>query len=105
MCGINGILVKSDDLNIRGILTKMNNKIIHRGPDDEGYLTEIATNYSIGMSMRRLAVLDILSGQQPIYSNDKQKVIVYNGEIYNHQSLKNILKEKGYQFSTKSDTE
>lgn len=105
MCGINGILVKSDDLNIRGILNKMNNKIIHRGPDDEGYLTETATNYSIGMSMRRLAVLDILSGQQPIYSNDKQKVIVYNGEIYNHQSLKNILKEKGYQFSTKSDTE
>lgn len=105
MCGINGILVKSDDLNIRGILTKMNNKIIHRGPDDEGYLTETATNYSIGMSMRRLAVLDILSGQQPIYSNDKQKVIVYNGEIYNHQSLKNILKEKGYQFSTRSDTE
>ncbi|WP_100615838.1 asparagine synthase (glutamine-hydrolyzing) [Confluentibacter citreus] len=107
MCGINGILYKksSSEIEITTVLTKMNNLIIHRGPDDDGFFKTVQDSYSLGMSMRRLAIIDLASGKQPMYSNDKKIVIVFNGEIYNYKVLKSKLESEGISFKTSSDTE
>ena len=107
MCGINGIIdrtkLKKNEIN--SILTKMNNLIIHRGPDQDGIFHEVSDSYSVGMAMRRLSIIDLTSGKQPIYSDDKQIVIVFNGEIYNFQELRSKLEKEGVLFHTTSDTE
>lgn len=106
MCGINGIVSKkiNNSLKVSEILNQMNHEIIHRGPDDDGFFTESNQNFSIGMAMRRLSIIDLSTGKQPIYSADNQKVIVFNGEIYNYKILKqDHLSE--YNFKTSSDTE
>lgn len=107
MCGINGIVYlgeTSDDV-LKEEINLMNNIIIHRGPDDEGVFTDKDSFGSIAMGMRRLSIIDLNSGKQPIYSDDKQIVIVFNGEIYNYKILKRELESKGVIFKTKSDTE
>tara|TARA_R110000868_G_scaffold90110_1_gene250382 strand:+ start:18132 stop:20033 length:1902 start_codon:yes stop_codon:yes gene_type:complete len=107
MCGINGIISNSPsskkELNDR--INTMNNLIIHRGPDDDGIFVETGPNYGIAMGMRRLAIIDLHSGMQPITSEDGEITIVFNGEIYNFLQLKNSLLEKGINFNTSSDTE
>ena len=107
MCGINGIIdktkLKKNEIN--SILTKMNNLIIHRGPDQDGIFHEVSDSCSVGMAMRRLSIIDLTSGKQPIYSDDKQIVIVFNGEIYNFQELRSKLEKEGVLFHTTSDTE
>ncbi|MBR9913756.1 MAG: asparagine synthase (glutamine-hydrolyzing) [Algicola sp.] len=107
MCGINGILnkVSSDKDQLKASLTQMNDLIIHRGPDEFGIFTETDTNLGVGMAMRRLSIIDLSSGQQPIYSEDKSIVIVFNGEIYNFPTLKEQLLNAGVSFHTHSDTE
>ena len=75
--------------------------IAHRGPDSEGYYTD----KNIALGFRRLSIIDLKSGSQPIYNEDKSKVIIFNGEIYNFESLREELIEKGHEFSTKTDTE
>lgn len=104
MCGINGFLskstYKSDDF-----LKRMNAKIIHRGPDEDGFFTENFNETTLGMAMRRLSIIDLTSGKQPIFNADQSKVIVFNGEIYNFKSLREELKGKGYTFYTSCDTE
>ncbi|MGS2726156.1 asparagine synthase (glutamine-hydrolyzing) [Psychroserpens sp. BH13MA-6] len=107
MCGINGILnkVSSDKDQLKTSLTQMNDLIIHRGPDEFGIFTETDTNLGVGMAMRRLSIIDLSSGQQPIYSEDKSIVIVFNGEIYNFPALKEQLLNAGVTFHTHSDTE
>ena len=106
MCGINGVVsqIKSEK-EIATTLTKMNNLIIHRGPDDDGYITKTKNNYSLGMAMRRLSIIDLNSGKQPIFNEDKTIAIVFNGEIYNYKKLRAELIELGVPFKTKSDTE
>ena len=104
MCGINGFVSKQNSRDI-GTINKMNNIIIHRGPDDDGVYFKNYNNYSVGMGMRRLSIIDKDNGKQPMYSDDKTKVIVFNGEIYNFQSLKIELSQKGVLFKTDSDTE
>lgn len=79
----------------------MNRAIFHRGPDEEGYFD----GGNIGLGSRRLSIIDISSGQQPIFSEDKKLVIVFNGEIYNYRTLRQILLRKGHRFKTNSDTE
>ena len=79
----------------------MNHAIIHRGPDEDGFYV----NQNVGLAMRRLSIIDLASGQQPIYNADKTKAIVFNGEIYNYQTLRAELEEQGHTFYTKSDTE
>ncbi len=106
MCGINGFISKShkDFQIINGIMSNMNQEIIHRGPDEDGFFTDNNQNFSIGMAMRRLSIIDLSSGKQPIFSSDNQKVIVFNGEIYNY----NLLRQEhlsDYNFKTNSDTE
>jgi asparagine synthase (glutamine-hydrolysing) len=99
MCGICGIV--SDNHNIIGpSLDLMNRAIMHRGPDDEGqYL-----NNNFGMGMRRLSIIDLETGHQPMFSADKRLVIVFNGEIYNYRDLKQKYLND-YQFASRSDTE
>ncbi|WP_040281893.1 asparagine synthase (glutamine-hydrolyzing) [Psychroserpens damuponensis] len=107
MCGINGVIFKSkqDEQTVRQQLTVMNDLIIHRGPDDDGVFINATPNYSVGMAMRRLSIIDLSSGQQPMFSEDKNIAIVFNGEIYNFKTLKHQLEANGIQFKTTSDTE
>ena len=107
MCGINGIITKTSqkEADITSTLNKMNNLIIHRGPDEDGFVTQQENDFSLGMSMRRLSIIDLSSGKQPIYSDDKKIVIVFNGEIYNFKILKAELEASGVTFKTTSDTE
>nr|WP_321234818.1 asparagine synthase (glutamine-hydrolyzing) [uncultured Psychroserpens sp.] len=107
MCGINGIIFKSkQEINtVKHTLTKMNDLIIHRGPDDDGIYLKSGSSYAVGMGMRRLSIIDLSTGNQPMYSKDETIGIVFNGEIYNFQTLREQLKDKGVAFSTTSDTE
>ena len=107
MCGINGIIAKTNrnKNEISSILNTMNDLIIHRGPDEDGLFSEENAAFSIGMGMRRLSIIDLSSGKQPIFSDDKQIVIVFNGEIYNYKILKAKLEAEGVTFNTSSDTE
>jgi len=100
MCGITGFLnYKNSDRE--NILSAMNDAIAHRGPDGEGqYL-----NDDIGLAHRRLAIIDLNSGDQPMFSVDKRYVTVFNGEIYNYRELRERLTNKGCEFRTNSDTE
>ena len=105
MCGINGIYNINKTTNIESVLTYMNNLIKHRGPDDDGFFIENNKPFELGMSMRRLAIIDLKSGQQPIFNESKDIVIVFNGEIYNYKSIKSSLKLEGVVFQTNTDTE
>jgi len=101
MCGIVGI-VRNDGKPVdEQLLTRMNNAIRHRGPDDDGYYL----NGSAGLAMRRLAIIDLKSGQQPIHNHDRSAWIVFNGEIYNYLELREKLEKLGHTFYTNSDTE
>ncbi|MCK5649240.1 MAG: amidotransferase 1, exosortase A system-associated [Gammaproteobacteria bacterium] len=106
MCGIAGIFDSSSrtqgrrDINPK-ILEAMNQVQIHRGPDDGGYFIQ----KGIGLAHRRLSIIDISTGQQPLFSQDKSVVIVFNGEIYNYRDIRETLVQKGYKFQTHSDTE
>jgi asparagine synthase (glutamine-hydrolysing) len=105
MCGINGLLTINKVDNLSEQLTAMNNLIIHRGPDADGEFIAIEDHYSITMGMRRLSIIDLSTGNQPIYSEDLSKVIVFNGEIYNYEVIKEQLIIQGCVFNTNSDTE
>ena len=101
MCGIVGFINNDGSAADRAILEKMNRAIIHRGPDEDGFYL----NQNVGLAMRRLAIIDLAGGQQPIHNADKSKWIVYNGEIYNYQELRQDLDKRGHEFYTNSDTE
>ena len=107
MCGINGI-IKSGlfDLNIvRNNIKVMNDSILHRGPDEDGEFIIDMKYYCCSMAMRRLSIIDLNTGSQPIFSEDRNLVIVFNGEIYNYTILKKTLLDEGVVFTTNSDTE
>jgi asparagine synthase (glutamine-hydrolysing) len=105
MCGINGFVAYNHSIDHHDTIDKMNNLIIHRGPDADGEFIAIKDHYSITMGMRRLSIIDLNTGNQPIYSEDLSKVIVFNGEIYNYQILREQLINQGCVFKTNSDTE
>lgn len=98
MCGICGIIRKGDN---KDIIKKMNDRIMHRGPDGEGYYID----GDIAFGHRRLSIIDLSTGDQPIYNEDNSVVTVYNGEIYNYVELRSKLESLGHEFKTKSDTE
>lgn len=100
MCGIVGFVNKKGSAD-RPVLERMCEAIVHRGPDDDGFYTD--ENAAIGM--RRLSIIDVAGGKQPIHNADRTKWIVFNGEIYNYQELRRGLDERGHQFYTNSDTE
>ena len=100
MCGIAGYVTTKDKPE-QTVLKKMTDRIAHRGPDGEGFYLDD----QCGLGHRRLAIIDLDGGDQPIYSSDRRYVIVYNGEIYNYKELRAELKECGAAFYTESDTE
>jgi asparagine synthase (glutamine-hydrolysing) len=102
MCGITGIVDLRAPREIdRGLLRRMNDAQSHRGPDGDG------EHFSPGVALghRRLAIIDVATGQQPLYNEDRSVVIVFNGEVYNYQSLIPELQALGHTFHTRSDTE
>lgn len=106
MCGINGIIKSNTtEKDLLSKLEKMNQRIFHRGPDEDGFFVESTGDKTIGFAMRRLSIIDLSSGKQPIFTDDQSKVIVFNGEIYNYKILKADLEKKGIAFHTSSDTE
>jgi asparagine synthase (glutamine-hydrolysing) len=102
MCGICGIFFSDRDWHVKGnLLAGMNQRIVHRGPDDEGFFVE----ENVGLAMRRLSIIDVKSGHQPLANENQDVWIVYNGEIYNHTELRADLEAKGHRYRTRSDTE
>ena len=101
MCGIVGIVNSESKRVDEALLGRMCNAIRHRGPDDDGFYI----NGSVGLGMRRLSIIDLASGQQPIHNQDRSAWIVYNGEIYNYLQLRQQLEKLGHTFYTNSDTE
>src|SRR5947208_2459879 len=102
MCGIVGIVDIRERREIsRGVLTRMNESQHHRGPDEVG----LHVQPGIGLGHRRLSIIDLSTGQQPLYNEDGSVVVVFNGEIYNYQELIPELANLGHVFRTRSDTE
>lgn len=104
MCGITGFITKEKNAPVAPreiLLDKMCRVITHRGPDEQG--TIVRERAALGM--RRLSIIDLQCGQQPIFSEDKNLAIVFNGEIYNYRELKTELEARGHLFKTNSDTE
>jgi asparagine synthase (glutamine-hydrolysing) len=102
MCGIAGIFNLHQPHPIEPtLLAQINNAQLHRGPDDEGYYID----EHVGLAHRRLSIIDLSSGHQPIFNEDDSVVIVFNGEIYNYQALYDELTQLGHTFKTVSDTE
>ncbi|MBR5525182.1 MAG: asparagine synthetase B, partial [Brochothrix sp.] len=104
MCGFIGcinnkpVAISADD---KAVFEKMNKFIEHRGPDDEGYFYED----HISMGFRRLSIVDVENGHQPLAYDDGRYWIIFNGEVYNHVALREELIAKGHTFKTESDTE
>lgn len=97
MCGIAGAYGDVEGISIDEMLST----IVHRGPDEQGVLTDA----DIAMGTRRLSIIDLEGGSQPIFNENGSVAVCFNGEIYNHQSLRQDLERRGHQFTTKSDTE
>lgn len=97
MCGITGILGSDDLVTVR----KMTETLVNRGPDDSGYFSD----GGIALGHRRLSIIDLTTGKQPMFNEDRSIVIIYNGEIYNFRELRVQLTTSGHRFVTNSDTE
>src|SRR4030095_15303373 len=114
MCGIAGIADPTGHPIDRAVLRRMSDAILHRGPDDDGFYVstdgEMGAQISfgaasVGLGMRRLAIIDLVTGKQPIHNEDKTVWVILNGEIYNFPELRSELESKGHRFYTNSDTE
>ena len=102
MCGIAGVVYLKRDRRIEpDVLKRMADVIRHRGPDDEGYYIQ----QNVGLAFRRLSIIDLSTGHQPLSNHDDSIHLIFNGEIYNYQEHREALKQKGYQFKTTTDTE
>jgi len=107
MCGITGLIVQNAHMNTSAVLRDMTNIIAHRGPDDEGFFetTSKCGKYRIGLGHRRLSIIDLHTGHQPLGNEDGSIQIIFNGEIYNFKELREKLIACGHSFKTTSDTE
>src|SRR5262249_46091168 len=101
MCGIVGIVGPGSEPINQSWLEAMNTSLRHRGPDEDGFYV----NATVGLGMRRLAIIDVSGGQQPVHNEDKTVWAVFNGEIYNYVELRRDLERAGHRFYTQSDTE
>ena len=101
MCGITGMIGKRGEVIQAADVHRMCQTIVHRGPDDEG----IYAQGPAGLGMRRLSIIDLAGGKQPIHNEDRTVWVVFNGEIYNFPELRRELEGRGHQFYTHSDTE
>ena len=107
MCGIAGFILTDSVTDPSNLLRSMADIIAHRGPDDEGFYKthSCSSEYSVGLAHRRLSIIDLNTGHQPIGNEDGSIQIVFNGEIYNFKSLRDKLITRGHRFRTSSDTE
>jgi asparagine synthase (glutamine-hydrolysing) len=115
MCGITGFISTRPGPGARTLLQGMSDRLVHRGPDGAGWYLNGERSASsgecssalpqVGLAMRRLAIIDLSTGHQPIANEDETCWIVFNGEIYNHRELRRELEAKGHRFRTASDTE
>jgi asparagine synthase (glutamine-hydrolysing) len=101
MCGIAGMLRSAGRDADPAVLRAMTRMLAHRGPDEEGYHLE----GRVGLGQRRLSIIDLAGGRQPIYNEDRSICVVFNGEIFNYVELRRDLEKKGHRFSTQTDTE
>ena len=102
MCGICGQFNYSSRSHVdQAMIKKMADSLEHRGPDAEGFYV----NGPVGLGHRRLKIIDLSGGIQPMFNEDNSLVVIFNGEIYNYQQLKNELSAFGHDFRTNSDTE
>jgi asparagine synthase (glutamine-hydrolysing) len=102
MCGIYGAISSEHAQTIdQTTLQKMGCVLIHRGPDDEGSFL----GPNAGLGMRRLSIIDLATGHQPMTNEDQTLWLVFNGEIYNYKALRNELQSKGHRFVSESDSE
>lgn len=106
MCGIAGYVIRSAGGDLAAELRSMADAIAHRGPDDAGYFeVDAGDGLRVGLAHRRLAIIDLSTGHQPLANEDGSIQIVFNGEIYNFQALRTELERAGHRFATHSDTE
>jgi asparagine synthase (glutamine-hydrolysing) len=103
MCGISGVYMRSEGAIDPDLVRRMNGALRHRGPDDEGYYADPGGRAMLGH--RRLSVIDLATGRQPIFNESGTVAVVFNGEIYNFVELRDELIAKGYRFRTNTDTE
>src|ERR1035437_670692 len=102
MCGIPGIVSAAVDDRIEtSTIHRMCQAIVHRGPDDEGIFVKDGT----GLGMRRLSIIDLSGGHQPVFNEDRSVWVVFNGEIYNFPELRGELEKRGHRIYTRTDTE
>ncbi len=102
MCGICGVMTFDRQRPVDpSALEAMNQQIVHRGPDDAGFYA----SGNVGLAMRRLSIIDLKTGQQPVSNEDGTVWLVFNGEIYNHQELRPGLEARGHRYRSRSDTE
>ena len=102
MCGISGLI--SREILSQGQVSQVhtvNRLLAHRGPDGEGFYS----NSNVAMAMRRLSIIDLKTGWQPLYNEDRSLVLVANGEVYNYVELRRDLVNRGHRFATGSDCE
>ena len=104
MCGITGwVNLKQSNFkdHIEAVLHSMCERIVHRGPDSEG----VWLDDQVALGMRRLSIIDLKTGDQPVFSEDKSVIVMMNGELYNYREVRAELEKDGFKFVTKSDTE
>jgi asparagine synthase (glutamine-hydrolysing) len=101
MCGIAGLAALADAPVSLEQLRRMCDAMVHRGPDDAGYLVDAG----VAIGMRRLSIIDLQGGHQPIFNEDESVAVVFNGEIYNYRELRGQLEARGHHFKSSSDTE
>src|SRR5256885_10172622 len=101
MCGIAGVIKFGRDARVQvDAIQQMCSVMAHRGPDDDGFYV----SGPVGLGMRRLSIVDLARGHQPICNEDETAWIVFNGEIYNHAALRKQLQARGHRYRTNSDT-
>src|SRR5918996_330678 len=100
MCGICGVISPDDAADRRALLERMNETLVHRGPDSGGVFIENGA----GIAARRLAIIDLETGDQPLTNEDGSVAVVQNGEIYNYRELRVELEKRGHRFRTSGDT-
>ena len=108
MCGIAGVYSRSGAPIEAQVLARMCDRLVHRGPDDSGthiIQSKSGSGPSVGLAHTRLSIIDLFTGKQPMSNEDNSLWLVYNGEIYNYQELRDELALKGHVFRTRSDTE
>ena len=101
MCGFVGFKNTPEVASPENVVKAMADRIIHRGPDDADYYVD----QDASLGFRRLSIIDLEGGRQPLLNEDGTKVLVFNGEIYNYQSLREDLLGKGHVFKTRTDSE